>query len=199
MPRRIKKYRGIPDAMFGPLYNAEDGGGGGVVAPPKPQAPEGAPKGGEQPSPKLDDEPLGEGGKKALEREREARKNLETQVNQMREAFSSALGIKSDTKADTDSLISQVQSQLATMQQQNLAERVARSVGITEEADVALLLSQPNEDAMRALAERIKPAPGNGTPGPDPSQGPKPEPPAPEPRPGPDRLRAAVTEALDEK
>src|SRR5690349_19179346 len=68
------------------------------------------------------DEPLGEGGKKALEAEREARKQAEADLADLRKNFegfqaklSEAFGVKSAT-GNGDDAVTQLQQQLNTMQ-----------------------------------------------------------------------------------
>ena len=136
MPKGIKKYRGAPLAMFGPLYNAEGDGGGGSTPPAQP------PAGDVQ----KDDEKLGENGLKALEREREQRKQLEQTVAQMKQAQESqtsalaeALGVKVDKKQSGDDIVSALQKQVADMQRDAAVNRIAREHQITDADDIALI------------------------------------------------------------
>lgn len=194
---KVKKHKSSPLAMFGPLYNAEGEGGGGA-APTPPADPKPAPPAGEGEEPKAGgDEPLGEGGKKALERERDARKSLETQVSQMREAFASALGGKPDPKASTDDIVKSLQDQMSTLTRSNQIALVARENGITDPDDIALIEDAKDEDGMRRIAGRLKPDERTpGTPKPDKTQGPQGSGTKPDPGPGVARLAAAFEDEL---
>lgn len=202
MPKRIHKYSSDLSAMFGPLRNAEgDTGGAGTIAPPKPAPPAGQsqpPQADSKPEGKEADEQLGENGKKALERERDARKALEAQMTQMRDAFASALGVKPD-KADPAELLTQMQAQMTQMQHQATVDRVARESGLTDAGDLEFLASAKDEEQMKRFAERLKAATGPLTPKPDLSQGPQGGDAKPEPKPGVDRLAVGVQERLDKK
>ena len=104
MPRGIKKYRGPFGAMPGPLYNTEGEAGGGGAAT-KTDDPKPKPPAAQTPA---SDEELGEGGKKALEREREARKLLERQLQGMQSqmaAIAQAFGVKPDDSDDGGQLV----------------------------------------------------------------------------------------------
>ena len=136
---------------------------------PKPAAPT-APT-----SPNAGDQPLGDGGKKALEAEREARKSLEQQLAQMREGLASVFGVKPDGKATAEELVSTLSQQVESLQRSALVDRLARQNGITDDNDIDLLRSAKDEDAMTRLATRLAAqaaadaAPG--TPKPDLTQG----------------------------
>ena len=197
MHKRITKYRSNPSATFGPLYNTEGESGGGVATatPPAPAAPK--TDAAESKTPAAD-EALGENGKKALERERDARKNLESQMTQMREAFAQALGVKPD-KADPAELLTQMQAQMTQMQHQATVDRVARENGLTDPGDLKFLALAQDEAQMQEVAGRLKAAAGPRTPKPDTSQGPQGDTNKPEPKPGIDRLVAGVTEKLEKK
>ena len=198
MPKRMKKYQGSPLAMFGPLY-VTDGDGGGAPSPSGEtgSTPVDAPV---EAQPKPSDV-LGEGGKKALEREREARKALEGQVSQMRDAFAQALGVKADSKTDVGDLLGTFQQRLDAMQHENTVERVARVNGITDDADIEFLRSAKDEDHMNKLAVRLKAASepaAPGTPKPDRTQGPQGSENKPDPGPGVPRLAQAFEDALNQ-
>lgn len=145
-----------------------------VTATAKPAAPVTEPKA---------DQPLGDGGKKALEAEREARKELERQLSQMRDGLAQVFGQKPDGKASADDVLSSLSEQVAAMKHDNAVLRVASDHGITDKDDIDLLRSAKDEDAMTRLATRLAAkadAEGArpGTPKPDLTQGGKGEPPA---------------------
>ena len=125
-------------------------------------------------APKADDQPLGDGGKKALDAEREARKDLERQLGQIKDGLAQVFG-KQDGKASTDDVIASLSSQVEDMKRDALVYRLAATHQITEQDDIDLLRSAKDEDAMTRLAARLaakaeesgKP----GTPKPDLSQG----------------------------
>lgn len=140
-------------------------------APPADPAPSSADKDG--------DEPLGEGGKKALDAERDARKAAEGQLSALRgefDAFKTALteavGVKPEKGKEGDPL-TQVQQQLAQMQRENAVFRIAAEHSITDKDDLDLLRSATDEQAMSKLAGRLaeKAAETPGTPKPDATQG----------------------------
>lgn len=141
-----------------------------TAEPPKADAPPASP-------PKAD-EPLGDGGKKALEAEREARKQAEADLADLRKNFegfqaklSEAFGVKSAT-GDGDDAVSQLQQQLNTMQHETAVYRLAAQHEITDEVDLELLKSATDEAAMTKLAERLAAkAAAPGTPKPDATQG----------------------------
>lgn len=195
MPKGIKKYQGRPLAMFGPLYSAEgEAGGGGSVQPPKPAEPNGEKKA---------DEPLGENGIKALEREREQRKQLEQTVTQLKQtqesqtaALAEALGVKVDKKQSGDDVVTALQKQVEDMQREAAVNRIARENGITDADDISLIGEARSEEAMTKVAARLVTAAAPGTPKPDPSQGSKGPAPKPDPGPGVARLAAAFEDEL---
>ena len=198
MHKRITKYRSNPNATFGPLYNTEGESGGGVATAQPPAPTPAAPA---ESTPPPVDEALGENGKKALEREREARKALEGQVSQMRDAFAQALGVKADSKTDVGDLLGTFQQRLDAMQHENTVERVARVNGITDDADIEFLRSAKDEDHMNKLAVRLKAASepaAPGTPKPDRTQGPQGSDNKPDPGPGVPRLAQAFEDALNQ-
>lgn len=128
--------------------------------------------------PKSGDEPLGDGGKKALEAEREARRQAEADLTSLRKDFdgfktelSKAFGIQSATGDGADA-VSQLQQQLNTMQHETAVYRLAAQHEITDEGDLELLKSATDEAAMNKLAERLAAkANAPGTPKPDATQG----------------------------
>lgn len=128
---------------------------------------------------KVGDEPLGEGGKKALEAERDARKQAETDLASLRKDFdgfktelSKAFGLQPATGDGSDA-VTQLQQQLNTMQHETAVYRLAAQHEITDEGDLGLLKSATDEAAMTKLAERLAAAKAAtpGTPKPDATQG----------------------------
>ena len=122
------------------------------------------------------DKPLGEPGLKALREEREARERLEREVGPLRqqmEALSRVFGGESTTGKPED-VVATLQQQVADMRHDTLVERVARSHGITDDRDVAVLRAIKDESLMQQLAERLKAPPGPTVPAPDPGQGARP-------------------------
>ena len=140
-----------------------------TAEPPKADSPA-AQKGG--------DEPLGEGGKKALEAEREARKQAEADLANLRKDFdgfktelSKAFGLQPATGDGADA-VTQLQQQLNTMQHETAVYRLAAQHEITDQDDLELLKSATDEAAMTKLAERLAAkAATPGTPKPDATQG----------------------------
>lgn len=178
MHKRIRKYQSDPFATFGPLYSADPadsgtgGGGGSAAAGSDPK--------GEQPNPASADGKdaerlLGEGGKKALEAERTARKELESQLAQMREGLAQVFGEKPNGKATAEELVGSLTAQVAALQHSALVDRLALRNEITDDDDIDLLRSAKDEDAMTRLAARLGKNAGGGsqsnTPKPDRTQG----------------------------
>lgn len=111
--------------------------------------------------------PAGSGpnGEKALQAERDARKQLESDFGQFKAGLASLLGLEKDAKSSTDDVLATVQQQLATMQHDNLVLSVANSHQITDADDLALLRSITDETALRKLAARLQAIGQPGTPG----------------------------------
>lgn len=131
-------------------------------------------------------EPLGDAGKKALEAEREARREAEKNLNALKSEFegfktslSEAFGVKPKPGEGGDALKT-VQEQLAQMQRETTVFRLAAQHQITDADDLDLLKSAKDETAMTKLAERLaaKADSTPGTPKPDTTQGGKSGPPA---------------------
>lgn len=176
------------------FVEGEDGG----TSEPKPTPPPGnAPE--QKPEQKAGDEPLGEPGKKALEVEREARKALEGQVSQMRDAFAAALGTKADKKTSVEDMVTQLQEQFTTLQRSNLVSTIARENSITDADDIATIAEASTEDGMRRIATRLAAANEPGTPKPDRSQGGKQESASPDPGKGVPRLSQAFEDIFATK
>lgn len=151
---------------------------------------------------------LGDAGKKALDAERDARKEAEGKVKQlesdfgaMKTALMEAFGVKPDKGAETTDVLKQVQDQLAQMQRENAVLALANEHGITDKADIDLLKQSGLQgDALAAMAARLKPAETKpGTPKPDASQGGSGEATKPNPGPGLPRLAAAYANSSTTK
>lgn len=149
-----------------------------VTAPPAPAQPETpqpkpqAPAAAETPEPQRDAADLGDAGKKAIQREREARESAERELKGFRSQIAKAFGVEQDKGED---IVSTLQQRVSAMEKNELVSTVARRHGITEDDDIALLRSQPDEQGMARLAARLKsvattPA-APTSPAHDPSQG----------------------------
>lgn len=197
MPKGIKRF--APNATFGLRLIEGEGSATGTTSTTIEPTIDGA-KPSDQGKP---DEQLGENGKKALDREREARKNLEGQFTQMREAFATALGIKADSKADPNEAIAALTDQVASIQHENAVLRLANQHNITDEGDLALLRSTKDPEALGPLAARLAVKAddtSNPTPKPDLTQGSKGgEGIKPEVLPGVPRMAAALEEQFAKK
>lgn len=172
-----------------------------------------APAGGDPapaaPAPDSSDSPLGEPGKKALDAERDARKEAEGKVKQleadfgtMKSALMEAFGVKPEKGADATDVLKQVQDQLSQMQRENAVLALANEHGITDKADIDLLKQSGLQgDALATMAARLKPTgdPKPGTPKPDSSQGGSGDPAKPDPGPGYPRLAAAYANSSTTK
>lgn len=129
------------------------------------------------------DEALGEGGKRALEAERDARKAAEDQVKALKGEFdgfktalTTALGIKPDEGNKGQDALTVVQDQLAAMQRESAVLRLANEHKITDAEDLEILATAKDADSMKKLAERLAPKEQerdakSRTPKPDRSQG----------------------------
>lgn len=111
------------------------------------------------------DKPLGEGGKKALEAERQARKDAQKQVETLRTEFdgfrsalTDALGIKTNGDDKGEDALTAVQEQLAAMQRESSVLRLANEHRITDAHDLELLATAKDADSMKRLAERLAPS-----------------------------------------
>ena len=122
------------------------------------------------------DEPLGQPGVKALQAERDRVTALENELKgfkPLKEQMDALRGIFGDKAADPGKdIVTTLQDQVAEMRHDTLVERVARSHGISDDKDVAVLRAIKDESLMQQLAERLK-ASNNTPPTPayDPSQG----------------------------
>lgn len=120
-----------------------------------------------------EDKPLGENGEKALKAEREARKAAEARLAEFeakeKEAAKANLSEVERAQAEAkDALEASVKaaSELSTY-------KLAAKLGITDEADMEILLAIPDEATRERTAERIAKAGTASTPKPDLSQGAK--------------------------
>lgn len=130
-----------------------------------------------------EDKPLGEGGEKALKAEREARKQFEGQLADLKKNLAAAFGAQpeDDGKKDTADTLAAVQQQIADMKHENNVLALANEHRITDKDDLALLRATKDADALTKLAARLaKPVDSDelgrgkrrpGTPRPDGSQG----------------------------
>lgn len=145
-------------------------------APPQPDPPKPDPDG---------NEPLGDAGKKALQEERAARKELEKEVKQFGEfktQLAQALGLQSgsndgDDKTELQQLTERItnhETELANERDARWRAEIANQKGLTNEQ--AAELKGATREELAAHADRLKTlfTPTTGTPGtprPDHSQG----------------------------
>ena len=150
------------------------------VAPAGPKDWTGAPAATINPEPESQrdaaDAPLGQPGLKALQAERDRVTALENELKgfkPLREQMDALRGIFGDKAADPGKdIVTTLQEQVAEMRHDTLVERVARSHGINDDKDVAVLRAIKDESLMQQLAERLKASnTGPTSPAPDPSQG----------------------------
>lgn len=135
---------------------------------------------------KTDDaDKLGEGGLKALQAEREARKALEAQVKTLEplkaqmDAIAAAFGAKPGEKTpDVADQIADLQKRLADMDAKaqhdadvdavlNTADKLGKYGDRLSAADVSLLRTLPSREAMEAVAKRLIEGAKPGVPKPD--------------------------------
>lgn len=161
--------------LFGGYVMQDDGEQSEASAEPADKADEPADKA---------DEPLGEKGLKALQAEREARKQLEAEIaklkgsagvlDDLRKALTPQ-GAEPDPQVDLAAQVAEMRKQLdaaaAKEAHSKLAVEVATAAGVTNASDVALIAAQTDKGAMEALALRLKGATPAGTPKADPSAG----------------------------
>lgn len=125
------------------------------------------------------DKPLGANGEKALKAERDARKELETQLADLKKGLALAIGVTGEEdKPDAAESIAAIQKQMADLQHSNAVLALANEHGITDKDDLALLTGTTDADALKKLAVRLAPTGSNddtagksGRPKPDRSQG----------------------------
>jgi peptidoglycan hydrolase CwlO-like protein len=128
------------------------------------------------------DKPLGANGEKALEAERDARKQLEKELKELKAAqadlpnkLAEVFGIKSEGAKPEDA-VATLQQQFGKLQHDNLVLTIAAAHQITDKDDLEHLRLAADEAAMTKLAARLKPADKEPEaqrrpPRPDPSQG----------------------------
>lgn len=142
-------------------------------------------------TPNEPDEPLGEGGIKALNAERDARreaekalKDLQEQLNELKPAAERLREIEDQQKSDLEKAnekIAELEAKDAKSQVEALRWRIAAKHGISDE-DAEVFLTGSDEDSITKQAERLVALQGEKQEAdkhkPDPSQGPRPTPPA---------------------
>ena len=101
------------------------------------------------------DTPLGPAGERALAAVRDENKQLRQELTGFKQALTQALGIEPSDKR-TDAL-GDIQQEVAALRKENTVQRVARTHGITDEDDIALLM-QADSGFVETLAARLKPA-----------------------------------------
>lgn len=113
--------------------------------------------------PKPTDDPLGPGGLKALQAEREARQKIEKELREFKDGqveqakkLAEALGIKTEGAKPEDA-VTELQKQIQQMQRDNLVYRIATDPAhvITDKDDLELIKLATDEEQMRKLATRL--------------------------------------------
>ena len=146
---------------------------------PNGNPPKNDPSSDPKPDPKAD-EALGDAGKAALVKEREARKALEKQLAEltpMKSTIDALKGALGGAEVKPEDAVKALTEQMGELKHQILVERVARENKITEADDLDLLKEATSEEAMAKLAKRLAPAEGDskdgkgGKPKADPSAG----------------------------
>jgi hypothetical protein len=159
---------------------------------------------------KPDDKQLGDGGLKALQDERDARKKAEQDLAALRGEFdgfkatlTEAFGVKPEKGADDNETLTTIQQELADMRSESEVLRLANEHKITDKNDLELLGSAKDSEARAKLAARLaakaddkddKKKPG---PRPDLTQGPKGEEQQRESLPGVPRMAQALEDAIN--
>ena len=117
---------------------------------------------------------LGEGGKKALEAERAARKEAERAAADLAAKVKEFEDAQKSEAERTAEALAEAQTRAAKAEAEALRLRVAAETELP--ADLHEFLSGDTEDELRAKAEKLKAATAAGVrrPQPDPSQGAKP-------------------------
>lgn len=153
-----------------------------ITAPPSGQQP----TGGQQQDGDADE--LGAGGKQALKSERDARKALEKQVADLTAAqtaqmarLAEAFGLtpQNGGAPNADDVVSGLQDRIGALEHSTLVYQLVAQHGITDQADIDLLMGTQGGEAVGKLAARLAPkdqaggsaAPRKRPPQPDPSQG----------------------------
>lgn len=121
------------------------------------------------------DAPLGESGIKALQSEREARKQLEAELGQFRQGLAALAGgdaKSSDPLAALTARFDQMQTQLAESSRALQVAEVARENGISDPDDLRLLKSATDDATLSLLVSRLK---AHTAPNTQPPPGPRPD------------------------
>lgn len=122
------------------------------------------------------DEPLGEGGRKALQAEREARKAAEKATADLAAKIKEFEERELSEKDRLAKQLAEAQEQAATARSEALRLRIAAETDLP--SDLHEFLVGDDEEQLRAKAEKLKAATAAGvrrSPQPDPSQGAKPD------------------------
>lgn len=145
----------------------------------------GAPEQATEDQPQREVAELGEGGKKAIQYERDARRQAEEQVKQMQAQLESMKPLQEQMdklrsafgatpEQSSEDIVTTLQREVAEMRRDNLVNSVARQYGISEESDLAFLRDAGDPERMSALAQRLASVADQktpGTPAPDAGQG----------------------------
>lgn len=117
------------------------------------------------PAPTGDDKPLGPGGEKALQAERDQRKALEKTVADMKsaheaqmDALAKAFGLKKEDVSDADALAGKVtgmSDQLEKLTRANLVLSVVNEHPNLSDEDKKVVAAIPDEATMRTVAARL--------------------------------------------
>lgn len=118
-----------------------------------------------------EDQPLGEGGKKALEAERSARQALEKQIKTLTDGLAALSGEPKSTDpiASLTARLEALETSDRTKSAQLKVAELARDNGITDADDIKLMQSATDDESLNLLVKRLKPQ--AGTPKPDLTQG----------------------------
>lgn len=119
-------------------------------------------------------DPLGEGGKKALEAERAARKEAERAAAELAAKVKEFEDAQKSEAERTAEALAEAQQRAAKAEAEALRLRIAAETELP--ADLHEFLAGDTEEELRAKAEKLKAATAAGVrrPQPDPSQGAKP-------------------------
>ena len=117
------------------------------------------------------DAPLGEGGKKALDAERTARKDAESRAADLQKQLDDIARANESALEKAQREAKEAQEAAATATADALRFRIAAKHGISDE-DAALFLTGSDEDTLAKQAARlVERTPATNTPKPDLSQG----------------------------
>lgn len=121
------------------------------------------------------DKPLGPNGEKALQAERDARKQLESQLTAITQRLNALAGATDGAKPDDP--VAALNNRLSSLERNLQVASVARDNGITDPGDIRLLESATDDETLNLLVARLKataPQPDNSklpAPRPDLTQG----------------------------